>query len=69
MRVVLSMGTTRSPRADTAELTSVTSGLVGTTNPPQFSSPGKRGSKSVMLAAHAVVPTGVCDAVWDAVDV
>jgi len=72
MRVPV-MGSTSSPRADTAEPTIVTSELAGATKPPQLLSPGKRGSKSVMLAAQAVVPSGVwllepvCVAVWLAV--
>jgi len=72
MRVPV-MGSTSSPRADTAEPTIVTSELAGATKPPQLMSPGKRGSKSVMLAAQAVVPSGVwllvpvCVAVWLAV--
>jgi hypothetical protein len=53
------MGAMRSPRADSADSTIVTSGLVGTLKPPQLTSPGTRGSKSVTLAAHTVVPSGV----------
>ena len=59
------IGVITSPRADTADSTIVTSGLVGTSKPPQFTSPGERGSKSVVLAAHTVVPSGVWLAVCD----
>jgi hypothetical protein len=66
MREVPFMGVITSPRADTADSTMVTSGLVGGIKPPQLaSSPVKRGSKSVVLAAHTVVPTGVTLAVVD----